>query len=282
MVNLLILFFLGCIIGILSSFLGIGGGIIATSSLYILLPDTPPQTIIGTSLGIIFISTVNNTITYLRSKKITVNKGIVLYTGVSMMLFTIISGRVAIYLDAHLLKNIFGIVLLLAALKSSFDILLKKKVTRSTNDAGNDEGNDDYNFNLNLNLKSKLKLSLTGIIAGFLSGITGLGGGIVLIPMLSLFLKIPAKIIPFYSNAIMVLATGIGAINYLLIKEHVSQTTSFQQIGHINFFILFLVSVGSVLTSKIGVYLNRKISSITTEIIFTILMFSFSIKILHF
>ena len=66
-----------------------------------------------------------------------------------------------------------------------------------------------------------LYLILTGIIAGFLGSIVGIGGGIIIVPVLSLFFKIPIQN-AIGASLVAVMATSISASRLFLRKNTVN------------------------------------------------------------
>ena len=93
-----------------------------------------------------------------------------------------------------------------------------------------------------------LLLLLVGLVAGILSGLIGIGGGIVMVPALVLFLGFAQKQAQGTSLGIMLLPVGI-----LAVFQYYKQ-------GYINFNTVFIMSaafvVGGFIGSKIALNLS--------------------------
>lgn len=87
----------------------------------------------------------------------------------------------------------------------------------------------------------------TGLFAGCVGGLCGVGGGIVIMPMLSTFTKMSAHKIVGTSLMSVSLAASVGACSYVS-----------QGVGDVK--IAALMTVSSFLTSKVGVYAGSLIS----------------------
>jgi uncharacterized membrane protein YfcA len=175
--TLLILFLTGCLVGLISSFLGIGGGSVMVPILYWIMPELYPTEVIAISLSVIFVITFINIIIFKRQELIPGIREFVillLSCGVGGFLGAYLLG----YLDARTIKLIFATVLFLMLAR----VLLFKNY-----------GNDNEQMPT-LNRSFDLKLLITGLSGGLICGITGLGGGIVFTPMFWLFANFPKNV----------------------------------------------------------------------------------------
>ncbi len=116
--------------------------------------------------------------------------------------------------------------------------------------------------------KKILKMqALTGIVAGFINGLFGGGGGMVLIPMLTRFLKLTQK--EAHATAILIILplSVLSALTYILF-------------GKLNISIGFPVMIGVVGGGVVGTFLLKKLSTKIVTIIFYIFMATAGIKML--
>ena len=222
---ILLLVILGLLVGLISTIFGVGGGIIAVPSLYALFPKLSPQTVIATSLGMIFLNSLINTFNFYKLKFRAPLK-IILILSINMIIGVILGGELTFYLNKITIKQIFVVVIVLVAFKT---LLYKKK---------------DSSNEVTWNVKGLIMISLTALLGGLVSGLTGLGGGAVLVPLFISLLKLPLKKVPFYSNIAMASGTGAGVINYMLRtpKTPVSfewEVLNHFQIGHVNCCLLY-------------------------------------------
>lgn len=98
-------------------------------------------------------------------------------------------------------------------------------------------------------MRNPLYLSLiVGSVAGLLGGLFGIGGGIILVPALTLLLPLKQHTIHGTSLAIVLLISISGTIIY-----------AFQ--GHLNWELILGIASGSVVGAMIGARLMAKVSS---------------------
>jgi uncharacterized membrane protein YfcA len=112
----------------------------------------------------------------------------------------------------------------------------------------------------------KWKLSLLGMSSGIIAALSGLGGGIIIIPVLNSFMKIDIrKASSISSGVIMITAFAMTIFN--LSENPVHQVNSFHM-GYIVFPVSLTLSLGVVLASPFGVKISRKLSSSTISYIY--------------
>lgn len=87
----------------------------------------------------------------------------------------------------------------------------------------------------------------TGLLAGLLSGLFGVGGGTVIVPLLVLFLKFDQRLAAGTSLAAIVPTAAVGVISYAV---H----------GSVAWVPAILLAVGAVVGAQIGTWLLPKIS----------------------
>ncbi len=115
------------------------------------------------------------------------------------------------------------------------------------------------------------KYPITGAITGIVSGLSGLGGGVIMIPLFTQLLKINIK-----KSA----AISIGVIPMIMIPMLVfygsfnTPASDFQlQIGYLLPTIFFPLVAGLLFAAPLGVSIGQKASSKFLRIIFAILIF---------
>jgi uncharacterized membrane protein YfcA len=110
------------------------------------------------------------------------------------------------------------------------------------------------------------KLSLLGMTSGIIAAISGLGGGIIIIPVLNSFMKIDMRKASSISSGVIML-TALTMTIFNLLQNPVHQVSHYQ-LGYIVFPIAFTLSLGVVLASPFGVKISRKLSSNTISYIY--------------
>lgn len=230
--DIFILIASGILVGLLGSFFGIGGGVLIIPALNFLFPNLPQQSVISSSLAIIAINSTIHTINYSRHFKY--NYSIVL----SIALFSIISSVLVSLLvqeiDSDILKWIFAIFLL----SISFYMVVRSD-----------------RVNENRSAHSIKSSTLIGLSTGIISGFTGVGGGIVNIPLMIRFTKIDLQKIAAYSNFVMIFTTFSAVSTFAFAGEKQFQ---FYSIGYLIPEIIIFMAIGGLIGSKLGVKINLK------------------------
>ena len=115
-----------------------------------------------------------------------------------------------------------------------------------------------------------LLLLLVGLIAGILSGLVGVGGGIIMVPALVIFLGFTQKQAQGTSLGIMLLPVGILAV------------IQYYKQGYINFNSVFIISAAFVVGGFLGSKLALNISDEKMKKVFAIVLMLVSLKMLFF
>ena len=126
---ILTLFLSGIITGILSTFFGIGGGMLVVPILYSIFPNVDHSLIISSSLGMILINSIINTY-FFRRNKLIANYKLFLPISLFMIIGTVGSAYASQFLSIKMIKWIFIIVLILIMIKMIF---FKVKKTNQEN-----------------------------------------------------------------------------------------------------------------------------------------------------
>ena len=115
-----------------------------------------------------------------------------------------------------------------------------------------------------------LLLLIVGLVAGILSGLVGVGGGIIMVPALVLFLGFTQKQAQGTSLGIMLLPVGILAV------------IQYYKQGYINFNSVFIISAAFVVGGFLGSKLALNLSDDKMKKVFAIVLMLVSLKMLFF
>ncbi len=261
--EILVLLITGGIIGFLSSFFGIGGGALVVPVLYSIYPSFTDEHVISTSLLTIFVLTLNNSIQFYK-KGLFPPRNIIVNFIFSAGIGAFIGSRLTTLVDTETSKKIIASVLILIVIKLFF---FEKK--------------QDSQMNQNI---SMTKLFITGFSGAFISSISGLGGGVIFIPLLVSFAKAPIKLVSPYSNLAMLIATFMGAMPHLFTSKQ-----SFEQLsphfinasflGSANLAMVAILSLSGFYTSRFGVLYNDAISPSSKKYALASLLLILSLKL---
>ena len=230
---------IGFTAAVVAAYVGVGGGVVLTPMLLLLFElrgiESPHlmQHIFATNMMFMLVS---SSIASYRYRKIyPIKLGLIKWMLIGAALGALGGGSLAAYLPGHILKNIFGFVLIL----SSIRFLMPDK---------REENNSEIEIHPVLGL-------LGGMIAGGIAPLAGIGGGLVFIPILALTYKIPIKQVPGYSHSAIVVTVVISLISY--IWHGIGMQFDDYSIGFVNLPVAFLMILGGLPGIWTGIQLNR-------------------------
>ena len=221
--------------------------------------DIPPLIVIASSLGMILITSSVNSILYLRTGK-KVNFKLISLMWVGMATGVLFGTYLATVIDPTTLKLIFGFTALAVAAKL---VLVKSKSSEDAFHTWTGEG------------KVPLLMLIT-FCGGSLAGVTGLGGGAIMVPLFITFTGMPITLVPLYSNLMMVAGSLVGVTKFTIF----TQTSNFfdesflyyGQVGSLNLIFSTCLFMGAITTASFGVKLNRKVSQKNAKKAFAVLL----------
>lgn len=266
MLNLILI---GFVTGIISTFFGVGGGVITVPALYHFYPKLEAIIIISTSAGLIFLLASLNSWNFHRAGK-KIDYRVVLIAGSACFIMAILTSMVTNMVPSKMLKTFLGFYYLAITLKLFFDRPPKNKEIAP----------------IILDQKTILKLISTGIFGGIIAGLTGLGGGTVMVPFFIVVIRIPLHLVPAYSNNTMLYA-ALGNVIYGSFQTANGSLESLgnfeeYQFGQVNIAFIFFIFLGAMATSKLGIKLGTLVSDRTRKNSLITLMFLLSFKSLFF
>jgi uncharacterized protein len=124
------------------------------------------------------------------------------------------------------------------------------------------------NINNEMTISLGLLYILLGILSGFLSGLIGIGGGTIIVPVLVLIFGLSQKTAQGTTLALLVPPIGILAA-----------WTYYKQ-GYVDFPVAGLICIGFIFGGLIGARFATSISNQTLEKIFGIALLIISIKMI--
>jgi uncharacterized membrane protein YfcA len=209
----------GVLAGLFGSLLGLGGGILIVPLLSIGF-GLPIQQAVGVSLVCVIVTSGAAAAVYLERRVANLRLGMVLE------LFTaagaVIGGAIAFLLDAHLLAGLFTALLLYTAIS-----MLRRGDPAPPpgvdNAAAPPPATEPQPGGLEARLSgpgyqvANLRLGTVGaIFAGVMSALLGIGGGLVKVPLMHLFMGVPLRVATATSNLMVGITASTSAIVYLL------------------------------------------------------------------
>jgi len=243
---LLIVF--GFFIGIIASMTGVGGGIFIVPILTFLYGFLPANAI-GTSLTTIIFTAIASAINYAKQKRIYYRTGIVL----------VITTAPGAYLGAWLttvikpreLGLIFGFFLIFVALRMIISLFRKK-----TQDKTSTVKSDTELLKSGKTIIIGAGLSFFG---GLASGLLGIGGGTLIVPIMMVAMQMPIHF-----------ATATSM--FTMIFTSISGVSQHYQANHIDFTFAVLFAAGTIFGAQVGAYASKKTSGQNLSLIFGVML----------
>ncbi|HJJ36111.1 MAG TPA: sulfite exporter TauE/SafE family protein [Methanocorpusculum sp.] len=239
----------GIFAGLMSGLLGVGGGLIFGPVGYFILTalgypnDTALLTAFGVSLAAAFPTVLTGAITHSRKGNVAWKCAIVM--GICGMVLGFVGGWVASVMPIRILTIIFAVVLILGGLK------LMMKLPAGT--------------------RESMPAPMSGAIGaagGFFSGLLGVGGGIILVPLMTMVGKFTMTRAAATSAAAIVFITIGGLVEYLIQ-------------GYFDWFIWLILTVTAVPCAYLSAAkISGKVSDRWLRILFCILMIVVACKML--
>lgn len=217
MVSVLLLIILGVIVGILGAILGIGGGIIMVPVLTFFF-GMPIHDAIAISLVVITANSMSTSAVYLKTGAANLNLGIALST--ASVLGALIGSKTAVHLPEHLVMIVLGFIQLLMAYLTYMKMKKGSKAhTESTGEVKSFYYGEYYDKATHKWVKyNPVKTGynfLFSAFSGVFSGLSGAGGGALIIPGMNLISNIPIKAATATSSFIIGFTAAAGSIVYI-------------------------------------------------------------------
>ena len=277
-INILYIFGLSLVVGILSGLFGVGGGFLMTPFLIFLgippayaVPDEASN-ILGTSVSGSTTHYLKGTLDYKMGLMIVVGGTIGTLLGILTFTYFQNIGKINIVISlAYMyILAILGTLMLIQGV-SEIDKARKKIVVRKK--LHTHYWIHGLPFRMRFK-KSKLYESaftpiIIGLIVGFIAAIMGVGGAFILVPAMIYIIGMPTKLIPgtslFVTIFVSAIVTVLHAFNY----------------GTIDLILVFVLILGSIIGVQFGQKIGEKVDSSEFKTILAILLLLVGIAIAY-
>jgi hypothetical protein len=245
-IAIILLVILGLIAAVFGSIVGLGGGIIIVPSLILfgpLLTGEPigHDTAVGTSLAVLIVTALASTLSYMKDKRVDFRVAWLLFvtSGPAAMLGSALTGRLA----GGPFQVAFGVFMLLMAVllilrdrmkPSSRAWPIRRVWTDATGQA------HEYGFAL-------LPGLLVGFGVGLVSGLFGIGGGSLFVPVMVILFRFPPHVAAATSMFVIFLSSLLGSG----VKA---------SLGEIDWLLAAALLPGAWVGGKLGAWVARRMS----------------------
>lgn len=265
--DLFLLLLSGCAGGFLAGLLGIGGGIIyvVIFSVYLERIGIPSRlmvsAIIANSMLAILFSSISGTIKHIRNKNFFPAE--ILGMGIPAALFSILGTRL-IQAGTWYTKERFTILFIAILVYTALRLFRQKEVA----------------VPLKPEKRSLLLNIVIGCLGGLLAALSGLGGGIIMIPLTTTLLHYNIKKATTISLGVIVVIT-LAHSAYSMITEAGTGLQVPYSVGLICLPVVLPVSLGSIVFSPLGVMAAFRASAKTLRISFAIVILCVIAKMVY-
>lgn len=214
---------IGLIGGFLSGLLGLGGGVVLLP-LLTFIGGVPLKLATGTDLVHVLIASATAILSHYRRGMVDLKAGVTVGTA------GVAGGLMGSFLSVSLSTRSLQLIYLFVVGLAIILLFIPLKLDDQTYQKGN--------FNQAAGI-------VMGIGVGSLAGLLGIGGGFIIIPIMTYFLKIPLRV-TIGTSLLIILISSVGTLGAKI------------KVGHVDPFLTFLVISGSVIGALLGAHLSRK------------------------
>jgi len=256
----------GCAVGFLAGFFGVGGGMLIVPILIFsyeqsgVSPAVLTHTAIGTSLFVIVFASLTSA--YQHGKQGNIDWRSVFVLGFSSALTALAATTLAAWLSGRHLQIFFGLIVMATAIGMLTESEAKARKK------------------LEFLAKPGIPgLAGVGLTAGMVSALAGVGGGVVTIPMMYYFLNIPLKLAIGTSSATIVITALFSVAGYILNGLGRAGLPGWS-IGFVDLQHGAALAMGTILMARVGAYVSFKTHPLRLRKIFALFVFLVSIYML--
>jgi hypothetical protein len=180
----------GVLAGVTSGLFGVGGGIVIVPAL-VMLAKFPHKLAVGTSLTAIVPISSAAVIGYATGGE--VDWAAALCVCVGALAGAIVGTRLLVSLPTRVLQLVFAATMIVTAVRMLFE-------------------DEDATGRADLTVGMVAAMVALGLVAGILAGLLGVGGGVIIVPVLTLLFGIPHVLAKGTSLAVIVPTATVGTI----------------------------------------------------------------------
>lgn len=245
---ILFLIAVGLFAGCMSGMLGVGGGFVFAPAMFFVLQaagipaDTALLTAFGTSLAAALPTVLTGALSHTKQGNVVWRDALIM--GFAGIITGFIGGNAATLLPVKVLTVLFALLLIFGAIRL-ITALPCGEQTR---------------------MKAPLAAGI-GSLAGFFSGLLGVGGGTILVPLMTMLGKFPMKKAVATSSAAIVFIT-IGGIGSYLLN------------GYFDLLMWVILVVTAVPAAALSAKFSSRVPDVLLRRMFAVLMFGISLHML--
>jgi uncharacterized membrane protein YfcA len=261
--NILILLVAGAIAGFAGGMLGVGGAFIMTPLQYLVYtnmgvaPDVAIQTAFGTSLLVVLTTAISGALRHHRQERAVAWRTAFIMGG-SGLVFGLVGAMLSVHVPGSVLKITFGVIAIASCVRMFF--------TTREKEAAEPE-------------KRPWVWALWALPVGLFSGLLGVGGGILLMPILVIALKFKIHQAVGTSLAIMIFISIGGIIGYIISGISAADRLAYS-VGYINLTSWVLLAIPSAVMAQAGAIATHRVPRRLLTYVFIIVLFYIGLRMI--
>ena len=246
----IILPLIGLAAGAIGSLIGLGGGVIVVPALLFfgltlgVVEGITPQTAVGISLVVMIFTGLSSTLSYMKTKTVDIKSGLLFFIGSGPG--TILGAWVNQTLTLDSFHLSFGVFLLFL----SFILMIRNRIKpierfkkTSYQRYFTDPQGVDYQYGF-----PPLIGATVAFLVGFASGLLGIGGGAVMVPLMIIAFLFPPHV-------------AVGTSMFMVFLSALTGSASHIILGNVNWLYVLALAPGAWFGAKLGAWLNFRLQS---------------------
>ena len=260
--HIIYLLLTGIGVGFASGLLGVGGCFIMVPIQFWVLksigvdPTIAIRIAFGTNLLVVLPTAFSGAMTHHKKGSVLWKAALIL--GIFGAIGSFGGGFIAAHLPGRILVTAFGIAVLLGAIR-----MLTAKPPKVEEEP----------------TEAFIPYLLWGVALGIVSGIIGIGGGVLMVPIMVLFLKFKIHQAVGTSTALMIFTAAGGAISYMLNGWGISGLPPYST-GYLNWLQFILLAGASIPMATVGARSAHRLPAKQLRYLFIIVMFYMGLKMI--
>lgn len=251
-------FIAGITAGLLAGLLGIGGGILFTPVLFYIFTtakvDHPVQWTIGSAMFCIFCASLSSVYRHRRQHNLHIPEGLKVGTAGIIGTFFGLKITSTPYYDRKEFVIFFSVLMIFSSVMF---------IWKSRRSYIHDETEESRRLEW-------MPALLTGCLGGLVASLAGVGGGIVMVPLLTLLFHVNMHRTAGISSLAIAIITGVTCLQYIFLYHPAVSPGPFS-IGFVDFSAAFPLAAGGILGASLGARLNPKFSRRALQWIFALI-----------
>lgn len=247
-------------IGVVAALIGIGGGSLNVPAL-VLLFAFASQKAVGTSSSVIVATSLSAAAAYAWQRRIDYRVGLALAAGT--VPGSVLGAYATSFISTQILRVLFGLFMMAVSLR----MVLSRKSPSGTSEA---QGGWVRSLIDSRGVRFEYHAAiLPGIafsfFAGTASGLLGIGGGSLMVPVMTLLVGIPMHIAVATSSFMIIFTSSSAAVTQVIQ-------------GNVHFQYAAVLGVGSVIGAQVGARLARRIMPVRLRKVFGAFLFLIGLR----